>query len=292
MGFLKNLSFTLFLFWVFGLFFLGAVMGADYTNMVFRGCAQEQFPDPIPVYKQNSESLFSNLVSQSSQKTFSTFTAGQDQTAITGVYQCRGDLSLDQCSTCVSKIPKMIEKFCGNSVAGRVQLSGCYLRYEIAGFMQIPGTEFLYRVCGSTQGTGDFVNKTETAFGIAENGVKSGSALFYTGEYQSVYVLAQCEGNLSSSDCSGCVKTAFQSVKDECGKSISGQSYLQKCYISYNYYPNGISGIPASSGRNKHIQRTVAIALGGVAAIAFLVVCLMCIRSVMKKKRVSKYDGY
>lgn len=269
-------------------------MGADNSNMVFRGCAQQQFPDPTNVYKQNLESLFSTLVPQSSQKPFGNNTSGQDQTGITGVYQCRGDLTQNQCTTCISKIPKMIDKYCGYSVAGRVQLSGCYLRYEIAGLKQVPGTEFLYKVCGSTQGSGDFERKRETAIGMAENGVKRGSALFYTGDYQSVYVLAQCEGDLGSNDCSDCVKTAFQNVKNECGGSISGQAYLHKCYISYSYYPNGISGIPSSSssGRKQHIQRTVAIALGGVASIAFLVVCLMCIRSVMKRKRSSKYEGY
>ncbi|GLU07809.1 hypothetical protein SLE2022_247550 [Rubroshorea leprosula] len=303
MGFLKNFCFLLPLFWVMvvlGLFPV-VVMGADDTNFVFKGCADQKFQDPSDVYTQNLNTLLSTLVSQSSEKTFSTTTSGQDQSAITGAYQCRGDLTTDKCSTCVSKIAKMIEKLCGKSIAARLQLNGCYLEYEVSWFKQVAGTEFLYKVCGSSQETGsEFENKRDTAFSMAEDGVKNGSGLFYTGDYQSLYVLGQCEGDLGANDCGDCLKTAFQRVKEECADSISGQVYLQKCYISYSYYPNGLPNISSSSspdaeGKKQHTQRTVAIAVGGLAAFGFVVVCLMCIKSVMKKQRQqhrsSKYDG-
>lgn len=107
-----------------------------------------------------------------------------------------------------------------------------------------------------------------------------------------MYGLGQCEGDLSPDDCGDCVKNAEQQVVDQCGDSISGQVYLQKCYLSYSYYPNGVPGISSSSdkegtggGGQNHTQRTVAIAVGGIAALGFLLVCLLFVRSVVKKQR-------
>ncbi|KAH1129012.1 hypothetical protein J1N35_000390 [Gossypium stocksii] len=278
-------------------------IAADDTNLVFKGCANQKFQDPSGVYLQNLKNLMSTLVSQSSQKTFSTTSSGEDPYAIMGLYQCRGDLTPSQCYTCVSKIPEMSDKLCGSAVAARVQLSGCYLRYEVVGFKQVPGTEFLYKVCGSSRARGtEFESRRDAAFNMAENGVKSGgggggggSSLFYTGNYQSVYVLGQCEGDLAAGDCGDCVKSAFETAKDDCGDSVSGQVYLHKCYISYSYYSNGVptisspsatgTGAEAGTGTKQHAQRTVAIAVGGVAALGFIIVCLMFLKSVFKKRR-------
>ncbi|MBA0704860.1 hypothetical protein Golax_017087, partial [Gossypium laxum] len=276
-------------------------IAADDTNLVFKGCANQKFQDQSGVYLQNLKNLMSTLVSQSSQKTFSTTSSGEDPYAIMGLYQCRGDLTPSQCYTCVSKIPEMRDKLCGSAVAARVQLSGCYLRYEVVGFKQVPGTEFLYKVCGSSRARGtEFESSRDAAFNMTENGVKSGgggggggSSLFYTGNYQSVYVLGQCEGDLAASDCGDCVKSAFETAKDDCGDSVSGQVYLHKCYISYSYYSNGVptisspsgTGAGAGTGTRQHAQRTVAIAVGGVAALGFIIVCLMFLKSVSKKRR-------
>ncbi|XWS31369.1 hypothetical protein CRYUN_Cryun23aG0070300 [Craigia yunnanensis] len=231
-------------------FFPFVATAADYTTLVFKGCADQKFQDPSGVYLQNLKSLMSTLVSQSSQKTFSNTTYGQDPNAITGLYQCRGDLTTSQCYSCVSKIPKISDKLCGQAVAARVQLSGCYLRYQIVGFKEVPETEFLYKVCGTSQASGtDFESRRDTAFNMTEDGVKSGSSLFYTGDYQSVYVLGQCEGDLATSDCGDCVNSAFETAKDDCGDSISGQVYLHKCYISYSYYPRRVPTISSPSGK-------------------------------------------
>ncbi|KAK8717929.1 hypothetical protein V6N13_045179 [Hibiscus sabdariffa] len=276
--------------------FTSFTTAADGTNLVFKGCADQKFQDPSGVYLQNLKTLMSTLVSQSSQKSFSSASSGADPYAITGLFQCRGDLTIPQCYTCVSRIPEMSDKLCGKAVAARIQLSGCYLSYEIVGFKQVPGTEFLYKVCGSSRASGtEFESRRDAAFSMAENGVKSGgNSLFYAGQYRSVYVLGQCEGDLGTSDCGDCVKSAFETAKNDCADSVSGQVYLHKCYISYSYYSNGVPAISSPSGTGtgtrQSTQRTVAIAVGGVAALGFTIVCLMFLKSVFKKRR-SKHSG-
>lgn len=235
------------------------VISADYTTLVYKGCADQKFQDPTGVYAQNLETLFKTLVSQSSTAKFYKTTAGEAQSAITGLFQCRGDLSKSDCNNCVGKTPDISRKVCDNTIAAKVQLTGCYMRYEVSGFSQVSGTELLYKVCGSTRASGTgFEDRLGSALGEIEKGVASGNG-FYTGSYESVFVLGQCEGDLGSGDCGDCVKSAVDRAKSDCGTSISGQIYLQMCYISYTYYPNGVPS-ESTSGKS-HTTRIIFICI-------------------------------
>ncbi|KAI3459550.1 hypothetical protein Pfo_016213 [Paulownia fortunei] len=251
---------------------------ADYTSIVYKGCAKQALSDPTGVYSQALSSLFGTLIAQSSKAKFFKTTTGSGQTTITGLFQCRGDLSNVDCYNCVSRLPILIDKLCGKPIAARMQLFGCYMLYEVAGFAQISGMEML-----------------DTALSTLENGMSSSSG-FYTTSYESVYVLGQCEGDVGTSDCGECVKSAVQRAQVECGSSIAGQIYLHKCFISYSYYPNGIpkksssasySSSPSSSsssGPGPNTGKTVAIILGGAAGVGFLVICMLFARGLLKKK--------
>ncbi|KAL2900287.1 Cysteine-rich repeat secretory protein 3 [Bienertia sinuspersici] len=121
------------------------------------------------------------------------------------------------------------------------------MRYEIAGFKQVSSTDLLYKNCKKGEvSDGEFEGKRENAFEQVENGVVSGNG-FYAASYESVYVLGQCEGDLVGKECGECVKTGLERVKVECGNSVSGQVYLNQCYVSYTYYPNGVDEEKASS---------------------------------------------
>ncbi|XP_057438503.1 plasmodesmata-located protein 1-like [Lotus japonicus] len=294
MGILRTKRFTLQFLkpFLFMLIVLGPTTAptsaADYTTLVYKGCSQQKLQDGN---SDNLKTLLSSLVAESGQKGFAAITAGN---AVSGAYQCRGDLSNSDCHSCVSEISNSLGRLCGGGdvAAARVQLSGCYLRYEDVGFKQVSQDQLLYKVCGSRKVVdgGGFEARRDAAFVMVENGLKIGGGLFYTGSYQSLYVLGQCEGNLGSDDCVACVKSAEDVAKAQCGDSISAQVYLYSCYISYSFYPNGVPTIASSSpGGHQHTSRTVAIAVGGVAAFGFLIVCLMCLKSVLKKRSGSKY---
>jgi hypothetical protein len=52
-------------------------------------------------------------------------------------------------------------------------------------------------------------------------------------------MMAQCEGDLGGCECGECVNNAEQIAQEECGESVSGEIYLDKCFISYTFYPDG-----------------------------------------------------
>lgn len=272
---------------------------SDYTNLVFKGCATQKFPDSNLPYKQTLKTLLAALTSQSSAAKFHKAASGDADSAMSGLYQCRGDLSNDDCNACVKKAASMAQSLCGDAVAARAQLNGCYLRYEIAGFRQASPTELAYKVCGSTRASGSgFGDKLDVALGQIAKGVASGNAGFYAAGYESVYVLGQCEGSLGGGDCVSCVKTAAETAKSDCGSSISAQIYLEQCYISYTYYPNGVpanhqpDSSSSSSGRGKNTQKTVAIVMGGLVGMGLVSACLLFTKSAFKKKTYTyKYGG-
>ncbi|CAN4120645.1 unnamed protein product [Withania somnifera] len=253
------------------------------TNLVYKGCAKQALSDPSGVYSQALSTLFGSLVSQSSKSKFYKTTTGTGQSTITGLFQCRGDLSNVDCYNCVNGLPILIDKLCGTPVAARIQLLGCYMLYEVTGFPQISGMEMLYKTCSGKNAPGSgFEERRDTAFSSLENA-----------NYESVYVLGQCEGDVGSADCGECVKIAVQKAQVECGSSVSGQVFLHKCFVSFNYYPNGAPKRSSSSssywspspseGTGQNTGKTVAIILGGAAGVGFLVICMLFARNQMKK---------
>ncbi|XP_047319270.1 plasmodesmata-located protein 2-like [Impatiens glandulifera] len=302
------MGFSLKPFCLLFLLFFFTINASDYTTLIYKGCGKQPLSDPTGLYSQAISSLYGTLVSQSSKAKFFQATTGNKQSAINGVFQCRGDLSNVDCYNCVSRLPILIDKLCdGFPVAARIQLVGCYMLYEASGFPQVSGLELLYKTCSGSnkQGSG-FEEKRDTALYSLENGIiSSGNGGFYVTSYESVYVLAQCEGTLGNGDCGECVKSAVQRAQVECGSSVSGQVYLDKCFISYNYgssknrpsaaaasdssFPTPSSSSSSSNsfssgpGQNVNTGKTVAIILGGATGLGFVVICLLVIRNSMKK---------
>lgn len=271
----------------------------DNSNLVYKGCAKQIVSDPNGVYSSSLSAIFGTLIQQSSKSKFFKTSSGSGQASVSGLFQCRGDLSNVECYTCVSRLPILMNKLCGKTVAARIQLLGCYMLYEVSGFAQISGMELLYKTCGKSTNAGGngFQETRDSAFSSLESVIGSGNGGFYTTSYESVYVLGQCQGDLGASDCGNCVKSAVQRAQVECGSSTSGQIYLHRCFISYNYYPKGTpkqtssssssysspSSPTSSNSSGSNTGKTVAIILGGAAGVGFFIVVLLIARKAMKK---------
>ncbi|KAI7737656.1 hypothetical protein M8C21_003960, partial [Ambrosia artemisiifolia] len=135
----------------------------DNSKLVYKGCANQPLPDPNGVYSSSLSAIFGTLIQQSSKSKFYKTTSG----SVSGLFQCRGDLSNVDCYTCVSRLPILMDKLCGKTVAARIQVLGCYMLYEVSGFAQISGMELLYKTCGKTNG--GFQQRRDAAFSALES---------------------------------------------------------------------------------------------------------------------------
>ncbi|XP_020085040.1 cysteine-rich repeat secretory protein 3-like isoform X4 [Ananas comosus] len=270
---------------------LWPVSGADIYALVYKGCANQTLGGGGGGGSQQSvAAVASALIAQSASAKFYKATSSSGGGGVFGVFQCRGDLSPGECSSCVGRAIPMWSSLCGSAVAARIQLTGCLALYEVSGFPQVSGTQMLFKTCGSGGGGGSgFEVRRDTAFAQLQSGLSGGNG-FYATSYEGVYAMAQCEGELSAGDCGECVAQAVQKSEVECGGAPSGQVYLDKCYISYSYYPNGVPRGGASpgggggGGGGQQTTKTVAIVVGGAAGLGFLVICLLFARSLLKKK--------
>jgi len=229
------LSLTFFLFLPFSNPF------SDYNTLVYKTCAAQTFNYQS---SQTLNSLFQQLIAQSSQQRFfRTTEAVNDDTAISGLFQCRDDISKEECFSCVNLLHQMSNTLCSDSISARVQLDGCYFHYETeetAG--ESRSNNLLHKECGKpVVEYVKFKELMEEAFATLETGILNSDG-FYSVSYKSVKIMAQCEGDLETCDCSSCVNDAVVVGKEECGTSLAAQIYLDKCFISYDILGNSVAG--------------------------------------------------
>lgn len=246
---------------------------SNLHDLVYRHCANQYLStDPAGSLPQILSSLFDELVEQSSQSKFYETSVGDDYIAVSGLFQCRNDLSRDQCFNCVNRLPEMSNTFCGRTVPARIRLSGCYLHYKADG-SQVSRLELQHKTCSESKAANDgFEEVRDGAFAAVLSGVVEGNGFCDT-SYESMHVIAQCQGNLEGCDCGECVTNAVQIAQDECGESISGEVYLDSCFMSYDY--DGINEIPSNSNQgfgkgpagNSSSGRGLAFVAGGAVAV-------------------------
>ncbi|WVZ17807.1 hypothetical protein V8G54_010789 [Vigna mungo] len=167
-------------------------------------------------------------------------------------------------------------------IAVRVQLSGCYLRYEVVGFKQVAATQLLYKVCRARRivDGGRFKARRDATFGMVENGVQSrvpwnklriSVATLFLRRF--IFIIVTSVTAFTPTEFPppllpkvGFVLWLFALVR------------IEKILI-FNVCLVGSEG-----GGHPHTERTVALAVGGVAALGFLIVCMLFLKLVLKRR--------
>ncbi|KAF9670163.1 hypothetical protein SADUNF_Sadunf13G0040000 [Salix dunnii] len=256
-----------------GLLLPSVTCSSDFTTLVYKKCSNRTYTGAsTESHSQTLSSLFQELLPRSSTSKFNKTTAGDENIGISAFFQCRNDLSNDECYHCVNTIPKVSNSLCKQALAARVHLDGCYLKYETDGPVEEPSThELLHKTCSERMVEGDgFEEAKHAAFAAMESGVVSEGG-FYETNYENLHAMAQCQGDLRGCDCGECVSAAIQVAEEKCGHSVSSQVYLDECFMSYTYYPDhgrqDDSYPEKESEFEKNTGRTVAIVLGGAAVL-------------------------
>ncbi|XP_011038482.1 PREDICTED: cysteine-rich repeat secretory protein 3 isoform X3 [Populus euphratica] len=259
---------------------------SDFSTLVYKKCSNQTYNGSTESHSQTLSSLFQELLPQSSTSRFFKTTAGDENVGISAFFQCRNDLRNDECYSCVNTLPKVSNSLCKQALAARVHLDGCYFKYETDG-LDVEETsthELLHQTCSEKKVAGHgFEELKNAAFAAMESGVVSEGG-FYETNYEFLHVMAQCQGDLGGCDCGECISSAIQVAEEKCGASISSQVYLDKCFMSYTYYPDGIPEKDSNYG--KSTGRTVAIVLGGAALLGVGFILLKFFKSCGKKEDI------
>ncbi|MCO5567969.1 hypothetical protein L7F22_021665 [Adiantum nelumboides] len=184
---------------------------------------------------------FPFFVTQSSVTRYSPKVESTDKgETLYAMYQCRGDLSLSDCHTCLvtDLFAKGLNAFCPisyNAKEGRVMLKGCYFAGLYDNNLFNDTTEKMQsKDCnGQLDGTSEaFQANLKSALNqvltlAPENGGFY-AASAGTGSVMA-YALAQCMGYLKPDDCRACLE-----LSDVCAGSVIGSVYYTSCFFLYS----------------------------------------------------------
>ncbi|CAD5322044.1 unnamed protein product [Arabidopsis thaliana] len=286
----------------------------DYDTLVFKQCDQldanilQKATTKSPNYwnqnlflrAQALSSFLRKLESESSRSKFLKTLVGNEKHAVSGWFQCREDYPSEICHKCVGDLREISSRSCGNATSARIHLRGCHLIYKFER-IDTPGAQvnnhhkyklfetpehgLIHKICdGATAETFPGFEEMRTeALTAAETGVVDGHG-FYEDSYKLLHVVAQCDGHVEACDCGECISSAAAAAAEECRWSIAGQIYLEGCHVGYTYHPHELPNDSYhEEGSKVNTGKSLAIVVGGVAALVFVAIFFMFLKSLRKK---------
>ncbi|KAL4384870.1 hypothetical protein GQ457_15G025830 [Hibiscus cannabinus] len=203
-------------------------------SFVFGGCSQPQYAPNSP-FESNLNSLLTSLVNSATYSSYNSYTimGSTPQDIVYGMYQCRGDLSMPDCATCVARAATRVGSYCPTACGGAVQLQGCYVKYDNATFLGAVDKNEVYKKCGTSveyAKEDEIVGRRDAVM----SGLMNGGGMFRVGGSGEVQGLAQCMGDIGVGECRDCLSEAIGRLKSECGAAAYGDVYLGKCYARFS----------------------------------------------------------
>lgn len=213
-------------------FFPFVIAAFDSLAPVYRVCNTGKFSDDSSA-SQDFSTVLEALTDLSSSTSFNTANHNQ----FYGMYQCRGDISVNaaDCSTCVAGAEALAKKNCPNAIGLRLQLDGCYLRYEKYSFSTADYSRVV-TLCNTNknkdsafQQNVDSLLKSVIAAAPANGGYASGTA-------QGLFAVAQCLGFLTAKECASCLANNANG-KQACNQAVGVQVHAVDCYYRFETFP-------------------------------------------------------
>ncbi|KAL8161179.1 hypothetical protein V2J09_012668 [Rumex salicifolius] len=243
-------------------------------SLIYGGCSPTRYPANSQ-FSSNLNSLLTSLVNSATYSPFNHFSimSPSQNDVVHGLYQCRGDLSMPDCASCVARSTAQMGAMCPSSYGAALQLQGCYVKYDNAAFVGVEDKTVVYKKFGQSVGyDGLEVAARDSVLGGLVKG--AGNGPFRVVGSKDVRGVAQCVGDLSVGQCQDCVATAVNLVKSQCGTASYGDMFLGKCYARFNV--GGSSGGYSSSGSGGFAKslrvKTFAFVVGLLAGVVLLVI--------------------
>ncbi|QHO59129.1 plasmodesmata-located protein 7 isoform X1 [Arachis hypogaea] len=244
-------------------------------TFVYGGCTQQRY-NPTSPYESNLNSLLGSLVNSATFSAYNNLTVlSSSQSAVAyGLYQCRGDLAMQDCASCVARAVSRAGELCPGACGGAVQLDGCFVKYDNVAFVGVEDKSVVLRKCGSHSAGYD---PEAVLVGLAGSG-----GYFRVGGSGRLKGVAQCTGDLSAAECQDCVGEAVRRLRSDCAASDYGDMFLGKCYARFStggahggYYNSKAHGRSDNEG-----EKTFAIIIGLLAGVALLIIFLAFLRRI------------
>ncbi|OVA10440.1 Protein kinase domain [Macleaya cordata] len=252
--------------------------------------------------------------------------AGDDPYAVYGLVQCRPDVSMAECVSCMNTSSVELPQFCNRSVEAYLVLDRCLLRYSnLRFFSQLDnvgiGSVFIKNV------SNDAVAFNRQVVDLLQN--LTSIALLKPSKYQTgkiaikfnsndsssttIYGMVECTQDLSSTDCSTCLESLINKIPSCCSGNIGAWVLRPSCQLRYEptlFYgslsplwppppppsPSATDPPPPSNARGSSKGSSpntiVAIVVPTTTGALLLLFLAVYVSFLMRKRRkTTKFDG-
>ncbi|GMH20339.1 hypothetical protein Nepgr_022180 [Nepenthes gracilis] len=255
--------------------FVASVLATPSTfpvdSFIYSGCSLQKYA-PNSQYETNVDSLLTSLVNSAMYASYNKFTTGAgSSTVVHGIFQCRPDLQLSDCSSCVASSVSQLGVVCINSCGGVIQFGGCFVKYDNVSFLGVEDKTVVVKKCGPPIGyDSGALNQLDSALSY----LTSQSGLFRVWASGDVRAVAECVGDLSAGECQDCLSSAVGLVKSDCLAAAWGDVFLTTCYARFSFGGDHSYSNHGSSNNDDEVQKSIAILIGLIAGVALLVFLL------------------
>ncbi|XP_026432508.1 putative receptor-like protein kinase At4g00960 isoform X1 [Papaver somniferum] len=211
-------------------------LGDNYTaNSTF----QDNLNSLLPIFSSIDESTIID-------DAFFNYSVGQSPDTVYGSYQCRPDVDTSACPSCVKMATQEITGRCPNSKQAIIWYAECMCRYSnqyYFGIMQDKPGVYLWNNVNNvsipdqlTPILGDLLKKLvgETVSSYRRNFADGKTNVT---DNTKVYAFVQCTADISSSDCSPCLRGAISELPNCCDGKSGGRIIRPSCNFRYELYP-------------------------------------------------------
>lgn len=227
------------------LVFVSTCCNAQSADPTFHFCNDDLKTNSTKV-SANIDSLLSELVSSiNARDGFSVASKGKDGDKVYGLAQCRGDLSGNDCFSCIQDASREIRNLCPDQADARIWYDYCFLRYDTRQFYGQLDTSIgiIYFNVRNVTDPVTFNNQLETLTDkIRSEAVVPGKKSFATGKsrvspFITLYSSVQCTRDLSQLSCAQCLATAISNYPRACSDKEGCRVFYSSCSVRYEIYP-------------------------------------------------------
>lgn len=193
----------------------------------------------------NIDTLLAKLVSNIASTGYVATSYGIDPNKVYGLAQCRGDVSKEDCSSCIQDAAKQIRQRCPDETDARIWYDYCFLRYNTKNFIGEIDTSYgiIYYNVNNVTDPASFNKELEDLTGkIRAQAVEPKNEGLGKGEaklspFVTLYALVQCTRDISNVDCAQCLAIAVETFTTTCSDRKGCRVLYSSCYVRYELYP-------------------------------------------------------
>ncbi|TXG47145.1 hypothetical protein EZV62_026439 [Acer yangbiense] len=192
-------------------------------------------------YQTNLNLVLSSLASKANGSDgFSNATVGQDPNRVYGLFQCRSDLNTTTCQDCVVYASTEVTQRCPTQKGNIIWYDQCLVHCSDSNiFSKITSSPTIGML--NTENATESVRFDEPVLGLlneartlaANNTKRFATRQGNSTTSETIYTLVQCTQDLSSDDCSQCLREAITNLPQ--GK-VGGRRLYPSCYSRYELY--------------------------------------------------------